>query len=133
MPNVNKFDCVGRLGKDPEVRELKGGNKVAHTSIAVSRSWKDKATGEWQEVTSWWQLKGWNYAADKIAKRKKGDEVVIIGAEATVEKWTDKEGNERESATITLVQGATILKLWSKKQDQAAASVPDDGDDDPPF
>ena len=133
VPNVNSCNFVGRLGADPKVNEVSGGNKVAQVSVAVSERWKDKS-GDWQEETSWWQLKGWGYDADKIAKWKKGDEVLLSNVKATVEEWEDNDGNKRVTPTLTMQRGSAIWKLWSHKQEQAAASVPDDGgDDDLPF
>ena len=44
--SVNKVILIGNLGKDPEVRTMQNGNKVANLSLATSESWKDKSTGE---------------------------------------------------------------------------------------
>ena len=51
--SVNKVILLGNLGKDPEIRSMSSGNKVASFSLATSKRWKDKGTQEQKEKTSW--------------------------------------------------------------------------------
>ena len=51
--SVNKVILVGNLGKDPEIRTLNSGDKVANLSIATSESWRDKVCGVRKEKTEW--------------------------------------------------------------------------------
>jgi single-strand DNA-binding protein len=50
--SVNKVTLVGNLGKDPEIRTMRDGGRVATLALATSESWKDKKTGERQR-TQW--------------------------------------------------------------------------------
>ena len=50
--SLNKVLLIGRLGKDPELREFPSGGKVCNFSLATSETWKDANTGERQERTS---------------------------------------------------------------------------------
>lgn len=43
--SVNKVILVGNLGRDPEIRSLNNGDRVANLRIATSETWRDKATG----------------------------------------------------------------------------------------
>ena len=49
--SVNKVILIGNLGRDPEVRSMQNGGKVANISIATSETWRDKASGERKEKT----------------------------------------------------------------------------------
>src|SRR5690349_13785818 len=51
--SVNKVILVGNLGKDPEIRTLQSGTKVANLSVATSEAWNDRQTGERKERTEW--------------------------------------------------------------------------------
>jgi single-strand DNA-binding protein len=51
--SVNKVILVGNLGKDPEIRTLNSGERVANLSLATSEQWRDKSTGERKEKTEW--------------------------------------------------------------------------------
>ena len=42
MSSINKFCVMGRLVRDPELKELENGNKVTNISLAVDRDYKDK-------------------------------------------------------------------------------------------
>ena len=51
--SVNKVILLGNLGRDPEIRSMQSGNRMANFSIATSKRWKDKATQEQKDKTSW--------------------------------------------------------------------------------
>jgi single-strand DNA-binding protein len=100
--SVNKVILIGNLGKDPEVRSMQNGGKVANLSLATSESWKDKSTGEKKEKTEWHRVVIFGQLAD-IAERylKKGSKVYVCGSLQT-RKWTDKDGNEKYSTEVVL-------------------------------
>ena len=51
--SVNKTILLGNLGRDPEIRSMQSGAKMASFSIATSKRWKDRNTQEQKEKTSW--------------------------------------------------------------------------------
>ena len=101
--SVNKVILVGNLGKDPEVRTLNSGEKVATLRVATSENWRDKATGEKRERTEWHQVVIYNENLSKVAEQflKKGSKVYIEGQLQT-RKWQDQQGQERYTTEIVL-------------------------------
>jgi single-strand DNA-binding protein len=101
--SVNKVIIVGNLGKDPEIRTLNSGDRVANLRIATSESWRDKSSGERKEKTEWHQVVIFNDNLVKVAENylKKGSTVYIEGALQT-RKWTDAQGVEKYSTEIVL-------------------------------
>ncbi len=99
MSGVNKVILVGRLGKDPEVRNLDNGAVVANFSIATSESYKDRTTGEKKEITEWHNIVLWRGLAE-IAQKflHKGDMVYIEGKLRT-RSW-EKEGVTRYTTEV---------------------------------
>lgn len=80
MSGVNKVILVGRLGKDPEVRNLDNGAVVANFTLATSESYKDKTTGEKKEITEWHNIVLWRGLAEISQKYlHKGDMVYVEG------------------------------------------------------
>ena len=80
MSGVNKAILIGRLGKDPEVRNLENGASVANFSIATTEVYRDKTTNEKKEITEWHNIVLWRGLADIAAKYlHKGDMVYIEG------------------------------------------------------
>ena len=51
--SLNKVLLIGRLGNDPEVKQMQNGKSVARLSVATSENWKDKNSGEKKEKTEW--------------------------------------------------------------------------------
>jgi len=101
--SVNKVILVGNLGKDPEIRTLTSGDRVANLTIATSESWRDRTSGERKEKTEWHRVVIFNDNLVKVAENylKKGSSVYIEGSLQT-RKWTDNSGVEKYSTEIVL-------------------------------
>lgn len=119
--SVNKVILVGNLGRDPEVRTLNSGDKVANLRIATSESWRDKATGERKEKTEWHQVVIFNENIVKVAENylKKGSTVYIEGALQT-RKYTDAQGVEKYSTEIVLQRFNGTLTMLGGRSDSSA-------------
>jgi single-strand DNA-binding protein len=100
---LNKVSLIGHLGKDPEIRTLQSGDKVANFSLATSERWKDKTTGERKEKTEWHRIACFNQGLVKVIEGyvRKGSKIYIEGQLET-RKWTDKDGVEKYSTEVTL-------------------------------
>src|SRR5215469_2617495 len=101
--SVNKVILVGNLGRDPEIRTLNSGDRVANLRIATSETWRDKASGERKEKTEWHQVVIFNENIVKVAENylRKGSTVYIEGSLQT-RKWTDQNNVEKYSTEIVL-------------------------------
>ena len=105
MAGVNKVILVGRLGRDPEVRNFQNGGKVVNLRLATSETWKDKATGERKEKTEWHSVAIFNEAIGRGAEQylRKGSEVYVEGSLET-RKWQDQGGQDRYSTEVVIRQ-----------------------------
>ena len=101
--SVNKVILVGNLGRDPEIRSMPNGDRIANLSIATSETWRDKSSGERKEKTEWHRVVIFNDNIVKVVENyvKKGSTVYIEGALQT-RKWTDKDGAEKYSTEIVV-------------------------------
>jgi single-strand DNA-binding protein len=102
MAGVNKVIILGRLGKDPEVRNFQNGGRVVNLRLATSERYKDRE-GAMQERTEWHSVAIFNEKLGEIAEKylKKGSEVYIEGQLET-RKWQDQAGQERYTTEIVL-------------------------------
>lgn len=99
MSSVNKVTLLGRLGKDPEIRQMNNGDSVANFSLATSEKWKDN-NGEAQERTEWHRVVVFGKMAGIVEKYlKKGDQAYFEGRLQT-KKYTDKQGNDKYSTEV---------------------------------
>jgi single-strand DNA-binding protein len=110
MAGVNKAILVGNLGKDPEIRALDSGVKVATFSIATTETYKDKE-GKRVDSTEWHNVVLWRGLAEIAEKYlKKGNSVYVEGRIKT-RSWDDKDGNKRYTTEIV---GDTMNMLGGK-------------------
>ena len=75
---INKVILVGNLGRDPETRYMPSGNAVTNVSVATSKSWKDRDSGEQKDRTEWHRVVFFNRLAE-IANEylRKGSKVYV--------------------------------------------------------
>lgn len=99
MSGVNKVILVGRLGKEPEVRNLENGAAVANFTIATSESYKDKTTGEKKEVTEWHNIVLWRGLAEIAQKYLHKGDLVYIEGKLRTRSW-EKDGVTRYTTEV---------------------------------
>ncbi len=101
--SVNKVILVGNLGRDPEIRTMQNGGKVANLSLATSDSWRDRTSGERQERTEWHRVVVFDDKLVEIIEKylRKGAKVYLEGQLQT-RKWTDQSGQEKYSTEVVL-------------------------------
>ena len=139
MSGVNKVILIGNLGKDPEVRSLEGGAKVASFSLATTESYKAK-DGNRVEQTEWHNIVLWRGLAELAEKYlRKGSQIYLEG-KIKNRSYDDKEGNKRY---ITEIYGDQMTFLGkplasSEKENTNRAGEPepiksDDDEGDLPF
>ena len=103
--SLNKVLLIGRLGGDPEIKQMVNGKNVARLSIATSNTWKDKNTGEKKEKTEWHRVVVFNEGLIGVIENyiKKGTKLYVEGSLQT-RKWTDDKGTEKYTTEI-VIQG----------------------------
>src|SRR5688572_14950601 len=111
MSGVNKVILVGRLGKDPEVRNLENGATVANFTMATSETYKDKTTGDRKEVTEWHNIVLWRGLADVAARYLHKGDMVYIEGKLRTRSW-EKEGVTRYTTEIV---GDNMTMLSTKQ------------------
>jgi len=99
MSGVNKVILVGRLGKEPEVRNLDNGATVANFSIATSEVYKDRTTGERKEATEWHNIVLWRGLAEVAQKYLHKGDMVYIEGKLRTRSW-EKDGVTRYTTEI---------------------------------
>ena len=118
--SLNKVLLIGRLGADPEIKQMVNGKSVARLSLATSNTWKDKNTGEKKEKTEWHRIVIFNEGLVNVVQQyvKKGAQVYIEG-QLTTRKWKDeKSGLDRYSTEVVLQGFNSSFKILSSKNNQ---------------
>ena len=115
MAGINKVIILGRLGRDPEVRNFQNGGKVVNLRIATSERYKDRE-GNQQERTEWHSVAIFNDRLGEVAEKylRKGSEVYIEGQLET-RKWQDQSGADRYTTEIV----ANEMQMLGGKSDSS--------------
>ena len=140
---INKVILVGNLGRDPETRYMPSGNAVTNVSVATSKSWKDRDSGEQKDRTEWHRVVFFNRLAE-IANEylRKGSKVYVEG-ELRTREW-EREGQKHYTTEVV----ANEMQMLDNRGDMPVSNTdvnptsttnnfasppPEDFDDDIPF
>ena len=125
--SLNKVMLIGRLGADPEIKQMVNGKNVARLSIATSQAWKDKNSGERKEKTEWHRIVIFNEGLINVVQQylKKGANVFVEGQLST-RKWKDESSGQDKYSTEIILQGynssLTMLDSRGKSDSQNLVS-----------
>ena len=118
--SLNKVLLIGRLGADPEIKQMVNGKSVARLSVATSQSWQDKSTGEKKEKTEWHRVVIFNEGLVNVVQQylKKGANIYVEGQIST-RKWKDESSGQDKYSTEVVLQGynSSLTMLDGKNKD----------------
>ena len=146
--SLNKVLLIGRLGADPEIKQMVNGKSVARLSLATSQTWKDKNSGEKKEKTEWHRIVVFNEGLVNVVQQylKKGAQIYVEG-QLTTRKWKDESTGQDKYSTEIVIQGynssltmlggggqSNIPSQDTKQNIEDSSQAPvNDMDDDIPF
>ena len=104
MASVNKVILIGNLGRDPEVRYTPSGAAICNVTIATSRQWKAKDSGEKMEETEWHRIVFYDRLAEIAGEYLKKGRPVYVEGRLKTRKWQDKDGVEKYTTEIIAEQ-----------------------------
>jgi single-strand DNA-binding protein len=142
--SINRVILLGNVGQDPQIKGS-GENRVANLSLATSKRWTDKRTGEKREATEWHRVVIFNQTIVGVVEKwvSKGSKISVEGALRT-RKWRDDKDEIDRYSTEVIVDrfdGGITLEGGPADRDQASparqpANAPAGGmpdDDEIPF
>ena len=121
---MNQIIIMGRMTRDPELRQTPNGVSVASFTLAVDRGFTPKDGGERQ--TDFIDVVAWRNTAEFVSKYfVKGQMTAVVGR-LQLRDWTDKEGNKRRSAEVI---AETIHFTESKRSRDSSHALAEPKDD----
>ena len=145
---INKVILVGNLGRDPETRYMPYGGAVTNVSIATSKSWRDRDSGEQKERTEWHRIVFFNRLAEIANEYLKRGSKVYVEGELRTREW-EREGQKHYTTEIVANEmqmldsrgeggmgamgGGGSAPSRSQQSDDFGPPPSDDFDDDIPF
>ena len=119
MAGINKVILIGHLGRDPEVRTLDSGTKVARFSLATTEIFKDK-NGERKDQTEWHNIVCWRNLADIAEQYLAKGKLIYVEGRLRNRTWEDN-GIKKYA---TEIQADTFTMLGTKGEDSSRGGIP---------
>lgn len=123
MASVNKVILIGNLGRDPETRSTPSGSQVCNVTIATSRNWKDKNSGDRVEETEWHRVVFYDRLAEIAGEYLRKGRPVYVEGRLKTRKWTDKDGVEKYTTEIIAEQ----MQLLGSREGMGGADADAEG------
>lgn len=135
---LNRVELIGRLGRDPEVRHMQNGGKVATLSVATTETWKDRQTGERRERTEWHRVVIFSPPLAAFAENHLGKGALVhVEGQLQTRKWQDQQsGQDRFATEVVLNPYHSRLLLLDRPAGGGAGAEPPppaDLDDEIPY
>lgn len=127
MSSLNQCQIIGRLGKDPVVKAMQSGNKVANFSMATDESYKDK-DGNKVEKTEWHNIVAWGKLAEIIEKWVHKGDLIFIQGKLQTRKW-EKDGVTHYSTEVVADRMQMLGGKRAEGGEQGGSTPPPPEDD----
>lgn len=113
---LNRFELIGRLGRDPDVRYSQSGTAIVNVSMAVSEKYKDK------ETTEWFPLVVFGRQAEIFGEYLSKGSLVYVSGRMQMNEWEDRNSGEKKSKLDFVVQDMKMLPSGGGKQNNQQQS-----------
>jgi single-strand DNA-binding protein len=114
MPD-NAVTLVGNLTRDPELRFTPSGQAVATFGVAVNRRWQNRQNNEWEEQTSFFDVKCWAQMAENVSESLSRGARVLISGRLEQRSWETEQGDKRSKVEVVADEIAPSLR-WATAQ-----------------
>jgi single-strand DNA-binding protein len=111
MPD-NSVTLVGNVTRDPELRFTPSGQAVATFGLAVNRRWQNRSNNEWEEQTSFFDVKCWAQMAENVGESLHRGARVVVSGRLEQRSWETENGDKRSKVEVVADEIAPSLR-WA--------------------
>ncbi len=108
----NTVTLVGNITRDPELRFTPSGQAVASFGIAVNRRWQNRSNQEWEEQTSFFDVKCWAQLAENVSESLARGARVMVTGRLEQRSWETEQGDKRSKVEVVADEVAPSLR-WA--------------------
>ena len=117
---LNKVMIIGNLGRDPEMRQV-GAQNVTNFSVATSRKWTNKQSGELVEETTWYRVSVWGRQAETANQYlSQGKKVLVEGSSLKARSYANQDG----TTGVSLDLRADVVRFLSARGEDEGGTAP---------
>ncbi len=123
MQGINHVIIMGRLGRDPELRQTGSGRALCRFRLAVNRSWR--SGDSWTEETDWIETVLWEERAERANRRLAKGDMVLVQGRISARSWQDKDGQWQNKTEV-------VGQRWSLVSSPRHPAAPPEQQAEPP-
>ena len=121
----NYVELIGRLGRDVEIHELRGGGRVANLSVATDEGYRDKHTGEWVDDVEWHRGVTFQEGLiERLEQQGTKGRLVLVEGKLQTRTFTTNGGEERSATEILIVPGHRVQFLDKRNGANGNGAMP---------
>lgn len=126
--SVNRVELLGNITRTPEMRYTQSGTAVLTIDLATNSSYKNKSTGEYENVPEYHKVVVWSKGAEYLnGKIDKGDKIYVSGRLQT-RKWEDRNGVTRYQTEVIANEYVPLTPKKTSTQRAPVGDAPADAD-----
>jgi single-strand DNA-binding protein len=126
LPRLNRVYLVGRLTKDPEVKQTQTGKSVLNARMAANHPYRD-AEGNWQEEVTYIDMVAWQRLAELCGEYLSKGSPVLVEGRLRTRSWETNKGESRSVIEIRADRVQFLDKIGTNKQDIELETVEQEG------
>jgi single-strand DNA-binding protein len=111
----NTVTLVGNVTRDPELRYTPSGQAVATFGLAVNRRWQNRQTNDWEEQTSFFDVKCWAQMAENVGESVQRGSRVVVSGRLEQRSWETDNGDKRSKVEVVADEIGPSLR-WATAQ-----------------
>jgi single-strand DNA-binding protein len=100
VANINRVVVSGNLTRDPELRQLAGGNSVCKLRMAVNTRKKDRDANTWSDVANYFDITVWGAQGENVAKYLTKGSPLLVDGRLEWREWQAQDGTNRQAVEI---------------------------------
>ncbi len=118
MQGINRVILMGRLGKDPELRQTTRGKAMCRFSIATGRN--RRQGDEWVEDTDWHDVVMWEEQAERAGRVLGRGDLCAVEGRLAPRSWEDGQGQRRRLVEVVAIRFELVSSNRRRREEQAA-------------
>jgi len=126
LPRLNRVYLVGRMTKDPEVRQTKTGKSVLNARMAVNHPYRD-GEGNWQEEVTYIDVVAWQRLAERCGENLRKGSPVLVEGRLRTRSWESDKGENRSVIEVTADRVQFLDKSGKAGKDMEYETVEEEG------
>ena len=126
LPNLNRVYLIGRMTRDPEVKQLKNGLSVCNARMAVNQPYRD-SHGDWQQGETFVTVVAWRRWAELCGEFLQKGSPLLVEGRLRSRSWEGQDGQIRHVVEVQASRMQFLEKTEASVREDELETVEEEG------